>query len=103
VQLKFAEISLFQMLAIVFPSPQLLFSMVFDTGNSSMNEDALNMQIRKFLKKTGITSQRSIEQAVRDGLQDGKVKIGDSFEATISLSIRELGLDVDIVDTIKIE
>ncbi|MGB5706831.1 MAG: DUF6494 family protein [Arenicellales bacterium] len=68
-----------------------------------MNEDALNMQIRKFLKKTGIMSQRSIEQAVRDGLEDGKIKIGDSFEATISLSIRELGLDVDIVDTIKIE
>jgi hypothetical protein len=91
------------MLAIVFPSRQLLFSMVLDTGNSSMNEDALNMQIRKFLKKTGIMSQRSIEQAVRDGLEDGKIKIGDSFEATISLSIRELGLDVDIVDTIKIE
>ena len=68
-----------------------------------MNEDALNMQIRKFLKKTGITSQRSIEQAVREGLDKGTIKIGDSFEATISLSIRELGLDVDIVDTIKIE
>lgn len=68
-----------------------------------MNEDALNMQIRKFLKKTGITSQRSIEQAVREGLDSGAIKTGDSFEATISLSIRELGLDVDIVDTIKIE
>lgn len=68
-----------------------------------MNEDALNMQIRKFLKKTGITSQRSIEQAVREGLDGGTINIGDSFEATISLSIRELGLDVDIVDTITIE
>ncbi|MEJ2177357.1 MAG: DUF6494 family protein [Gammaproteobacteria bacterium] len=68
-----------------------------------MNEDALNMQIRKFLKKTGITSQRSIEQAVREGLDKGTISIGDSFEATISLSIRELGLDVDIVDTITIE
>lgn len=68
-----------------------------------MNEDALNMQIRKFLKKTGITSQRSIEQSVREGLDQGTIKVGDSFEATISLSIRELGLDVDIVDTITIE
>ena len=68
-----------------------------------MNEDALNMQIRKFLKKTGITSQRSIEQAVREGLDKGTISIGDSFEVTISLSIRELGLDVDIVDTITIE
>ena len=68
-----------------------------------MNEDALNIQIRKFLKKTGITSQRAIEQAVRDALQDGSLKVGDAFEATMSLSVRRLGLDVDVVETLKIE
>ena len=68
-----------------------------------MNEDALNIQIRKFLKKTGITSQRSIEQAVREGLADGSIQIGDEIEATMHLSIRRLGLDVDIVDQLKIE
>jgi hypothetical protein len=68
-----------------------------------MNEDALNMQIRKFLKKTGITSQRSIEQAVREGLEDGSIKTGDAVEATMHLSIRQLGLDVDIVENLKIE
>jgi len=68
-----------------------------------MNEEALNMQIRKFLKKTGITSQRSIEQAVRDGLQDGSIQLGDSVEATMHLSIRKLGLDVDIVENLQIE
>lgn len=61
------------------------------------------MQIRKFLKKTGITSQRSIEQSVRDGLQDGSIKLGDEVEATMHLSIRQLGLDVDIVEKLKIE
>ena len=30
-----------------------------------MNEDAINMEIRKVLKKVGITSQREIEQAIR--------------------------------------
>ena len=34
-----------------------------------MNEEALNMSIRKFLKKVGITSQREIERAVADGLR----------------------------------
>ena len=68
-----------------------------------MNEDALNIQIRKFLKKTGITSQRAIEQAVRDALHDGSLEVGDAFEATMSLSIRRLGLDVDVVETLKIE
>ena len=28
----------------------------------SMNEDHLNMEIRRFLKKVGITSQREIEK-----------------------------------------
>ena len=68
-----------------------------------MNEDALNIQIRKFLKKTGITSQRAIEQAVRDGIRDGRINPGDRLEATMSLSIRQLDLDVDVVDTLEIE
>jgi hypothetical protein len=68
-----------------------------------MNEDALNIQIRKFLKKTGITSQRAIEQAVRDAMRDGSLKVGDTLEATMSLSVRRLGLDVDVVETLEIE
>jgi hypothetical protein len=68
-----------------------------------MNEDALNMQIRKFLKKTGITSQRSIEQAVREGLENGSVKVGDLIDATMTLSVGQLNLHVNIVDSIRIE
>lgn len=68
-----------------------------------MNEDALNMQIRKFLKKTGITSQREIEQAVREAVDNGTLKAGDSVEATMTLSVRQLGVDVDIVEKLKIE
>ena len=38
-----------------------------------MNEDTFNIQIRKFLKKVGITSQREIERAVRDAVDSGKL------------------------------
>ena len=31
-----------------------------------MDEDALNMAIRKFLKEVGVTSQREIERVVRE-------------------------------------
>jgi hypothetical protein len=31
-----------------------------------MDEDRLNMAIRKFLKEVGVTSQREIERVVRD-------------------------------------
>jgi len=68
-----------------------------------MNEDALNMQIRKFLKKTGITSQREIEQAVREAVDNGTLKAGDEVEATMTLSVRQLGVDVDILEKLKIE
>ncbi|ASY56690.1 MULTISPECIES: DUF6494 family protein [Sinorhizobium] len=37
-----------------------------------MSEDAFNMSIRKFLKEVGITSQRKIEEIVRDGQTGGK-------------------------------
>jgi 16S rRNA U516 pseudouridylate synthase RsuA-like enzyme len=32
-----------------------------------MDEDRLNMAIRKFLKEVGVTSQREIERVVREG------------------------------------
>jgi hypothetical protein len=32
-----------------------------------MDEDHLNMAIRKFLKEVGVTSQREIERVVREG------------------------------------
>lgn len=38
-----------------------------------MDEDALNLEIRKFLKEVGITSQREIEKVVRSGAVRGNV------------------------------
>ncbi len=38
-----------------------------------MSEDGFNMSIRKFLKEVGVTSQRKIEEAVREGRTDGKM------------------------------
>ena len=41
-----------------------------------MNEDKLNLSIRKFLKSAGIQSQRLLEEAARNGPKDGgKVKL----------------------------
>ncbi|MEI3855407.1 MULTISPECIES: DUF6494 family protein [Ensifer] len=37
-----------------------------------MSEDAFNMSIRKFLKEVGLTSQRKIEETVREGQVGGK-------------------------------
>ena len=68
-----------------------------------MNEDAVNMSTRKFLKKVGVTSQREIEAALRKADAAGKLTGSDSVNATVTLSIKELGLEVDINGTIELE
>lgn len=37
-----------------------------------MNEDAINIEIRKVLKKVGITSQREVEKALQAALESGR-------------------------------
>jgi hypothetical protein len=48
-----------------------------------MDEDTLNMAIRKFLKKVGVSSQREIERLVRDHkVMGGKLKLRMTLTAT---------------------
>ncbi len=65
-----------------------------------MDEEVFNMQIRKFLKKVGVTSQREIETAVRAALADGTLKGQETIKAKVTLSIESLGVSVDIEDDI---
>ena len=60
-----------------------------------MNEDVLNMSLRKFLKKVGITAQREIEQAVRDAAASGKLK-GGAMPAKATFTIGGLNLTFDV-------
>ena len=55
---------------------------------NNMNEDNINMEIRKFLKKVGITSQRIIENQINMANKSGTIKIGDEIELEMSLSIK---------------
>ena len=57
-----------------------------------MDEDAFNLALRKFLKEVGVTSQREIEKAVRDALDDGRLRDDEALDATMTLAIPALGL-----------
>jgi len=46
-----------------------------------MNEEVLNIQIRKFLKKVGVQSQREIEHAVRRDFEKSSLVGIDKLEA----------------------
>ena len=58
-----------------------------------MNEDRFSMDIRKFLKVVGVTSQREIETAVREALAKGRLKENTLLKPKITLSIPELGVE----------
>ena len=62
-----------------------------------MDEDKLNIEIRKFLKKVGVTSQREIENYVRKKFSKVDIKNSQSIEIKMELSSG----DGDLSHTIK--
>ncbi len=68
-----------------------------------MNEDTLNMEIRKYLKKVGVTSQREIEHAVLKAIESGKLKGSETFDVKMTLEIPSLDLNYRIDGDIALE
>jgi ribosomal protein L1 len=68
-----------------------------------MNEDVLNMEIRKFLKQVGVTSQREIESAIRDAAESGKLKGRKSVTARVTLTIDALDLRHEVVQDVAFD
>ena len=67
-----------------------------------MDEDNLNIEIRKFLKKVGITSQREIENYVRKKFSEGDLKKSQSLEIKMELSSNDGDLSHTIKEKIKV-
>ncbi len=67
-----------------------------------MNEDQFNMELRKFLKKVGVTSIRTLEQAVRDAIASGKLSGDDKLGAKVTLSVAGLDVSQDITGEISL-
>lgn len=68
-----------------------------------MNEDVLNNSIRKFLKTVGVTSQREIEKAVRDGIASGRLKGKETLPAKVVLTLGQVELTHEIKGSIELE
>ena len=68
-----------------------------------MNEEVLNIQIRKFLKKVGVRSQREIEHAVRRSFEKSSLVGIKKLEASILLEVPAVGIKVSIDGEIKLE
>lgn len=68
-----------------------------------MNEETLNLSIRKFLKTVGVSSQREIEHAVAKALADGSISGTEVLPATMTLQVGALELLVSFNGEIKLE
>lgn len=60
-----------------------------------MNEEKLNISLRKFLKQVGVTSQREIEKAVREASEQGKLPSG-GLAVSVRLECPALDLSHEI-------
>jgi len=58
-----------------------------------MKEDVFNIEVRKFLKEVGVTSQREIESAVRRALETGRIAGDEKLNVVARVQIESVGLD----------
>ncbi len=68
-----------------------------------MDEERLNIDIRKFLKKVGITSQREIEKAARSAVDSGKLVGTETLKARVRLEVDGIDLDITVDGDIGLE
>ncbi|MDC3131916.1 DUF6494 family protein [Pelagibacteraceae bacterium] len=68
-----------------------------------MDEDNLNIEIRKFLKQVGISSQREIENYIRKKFADENIKVNQSIKVSMNLSSEDGELSHSINETLKIK
>ena len=62
-----------------------------------MNEDVFNIDLRKFLKRFGVTAQREIERAVADALERG------TLTGSETLSVRAVLTIPDVLGELRID
>jgi len=78
-------------------------SETFGRKEKVMNEDKLNVSLRKFLKTVGVTSQREIEKAIRDAVEGGKLKGNEKLPAKVVLTVGGIGLNHEVKGDLELE
>ena len=59
-----------------------------------MDEEVFNLEVRKFLKKVGVQSQREIEQAVHYNIEKGTLSGTETLPASVVLRVQDIGVEV---------
>jgi hypothetical protein len=72
------------------------------TGEVSVDQDVFNLELRKFLKRFGVTAQREIEKAVETALKERKLVGNEILPVTATLSIPGVLPTLDIIGEIAL-
>jgi len=67
-----------------------------------MDEDSLNMNIRKFPKKLGIKSQREIEQAITEAIGRGLLNGNERLVAKARITLDGTDMDFTLAEEISL-
>jgi len=70
---------------------------------TNVNEEVFNLSIRKFLKMVGINSQREIERAVLQAVNDGVIEGIETFPAHVTLEVAGLKIHAKFDGEIKLQ
>jgi Family of unknown function (DUF6494) len=68
-----------------------------------MDEEVFNLELRKFLKKFGVTAQREIEKAVQEGLERGALSGSETLQVEATLTLGSLIPGLRIPGEIQLE
>ncbi len=68
-----------------------------------MNDEALNLTTRQFLKRFGITAQREIERAVRAGIESGTLSGRETIPVRATLAMHGVLAEIEITGEIALE
>ena len=68
-----------------------------------MNQDNFNMEIRKYLKKVGITSQREITESVNQAISEGKLTGNETLKAKTKITLQDLDYELEIDGEISLD
>jgi hypothetical protein len=68
-----------------------------------MNEETLNLSIRKFLKSVGVGSQRELEHAINDAIARGAIAGTDPLHVTMTLEVATLKLKATFAGQLELQ
>jgi hypothetical protein len=68
-----------------------------------MNDDTVNMDVRRFLKAVGVSSQREIDRFVGEAMAAGRLTGSETLHARITLSIDGTDFTHEVEGDIRLE